>query len=107
MTARILHRRHLFPDVPHEKNRAVLREEGCRPGIFDWDRESETALRLIPELPVSIKTKPNLLIVYDHFLQCAHDDLQCVFVAALEPSWSQAVWRSSVRRVGKSVRLGR
>src|SRR5437867_389329 len=49
--ARIFQNGHLFPDVPHEENSAILGEEGCRSGICDWYREAEPALCLVPKLP--------------------------------------------------------
>src|SRR5262245_28610577 len=60
---------HMFPDIPHEENRAILGKE-CRGSCLgDRDRESKAALGLIPKLAIAIKTKRHLLVVDDHFLQ--------------------------------------
>jgi hypothetical protein len=66
---------YLLSDVPHEKHRAVLGKKGRRTGIGDRYGKPETALGLIPELSIAIKTEPYLLIVHNHFLQSAHNVL--------------------------------
>jgi hypothetical protein len=65
-------RRNLLSNVPHEKHCTVLGEKGRRTGIGNRDGKPEPALGLIPELSVTIKTEPYLLIVHNHLLQCAH-----------------------------------
>jgi hypothetical protein len=80
--ARILEISQLSPDVPHEKNRAVLGEKGRRSGVLYWDRKTEPAFRLVPKLSVPIETESDFLIVNDHFLQCAHDILDFLNLGA-------------------------
>jgi len=69
----------MFPDIPHEQDRAIFREKRGRSGIRDRNWKLKAALGFIPKLAIAIKTKPDLLIVDDHFLQCAHKSLLVFF----------------------------
>src|SRR5262249_40324141 len=61
---RIIQSGHMFPDVSHEENRAIFREERSCSGILDWHGKAEPAFGLVPKLPVTIETEPDLLVVY-------------------------------------------
>ena len=107
---RFIQNRYLFPDITHEENRPVFGKKRCGPGIGDRNGKTEPALRLIPELAISIETEPDLLIVHDHFFffQCAHGVLLFGFkdrngnTETLVGSGGPALFERS----GKSVRLG-